>query len=177
MKGLSEAQLAQHAGTQEIVLSFWSDETSECTELETTGERNGFCFRKWRSLAQTSHVSWAHGNFSELNGIIDLRNCCTILVEIKSKFQNTHILMNMNHTLSFCSCFWCANLKMCLDYQASLLSMQLGYKRNLISQTQKETVLSKKAQLEFEKWHMNHKIVLNFCPHSFLSWNCWNPGW
>lgn len=46
MKGLSEAQLAQHAGTQEIVLSFWSDETSECTELETTGERNGFCFRK-----------------------------------------------------------------------------------------------------------------------------------
>lgn len=146
MKGLSEAQLAQHSGAQETVLSCWSDETSEYTELETARERKGSCFRKWRSQALSSHVNWAHGNFSELNGIIDLRSCCTILVEVKSKFQKTHIL-NMNHTLTFCLCFWCTNLKMCLNYQVSLLSMQLGYKRDLISQTQKETVLSKKTQL------------------------------
>lgn len=46
MKGLSEAQLAQRSGAQEIVLSRWSDETSEYTELKTTRERKGFCFRK-----------------------------------------------------------------------------------------------------------------------------------
>lgn len=46
MKRLSGAQLTQHAGTPEIVLSCWSDETLEYAELEIPGERNSSSFRK-----------------------------------------------------------------------------------------------------------------------------------
>lgn len=38
------------------------------------------------------------------------------------------------------------------------------------------TIKKGKIQLEFEKWPMNHKIVLNFCLHDSLSWNYCNPG-
>lgn len=160
--GFERAQLAQHAGAQETVLSCWSDETTEYTELEATG--------KWRAFVSGSNdlrlktAMWIELMASSLSLVkLEILRSCTILVEIKSKFQKTHILRTMNHTLHFCSCFWYTNLKMCLNYQVSLLSVQLDYKMNLISQTQKETVLSKETQLEFEKWHINHKVVLNFC--------------
>ena len=139
---------------------------------------------KWRAFVSGSNdlrlktAMWIELMASSLSLVkLEILRSCTILVEIKSKFQKTHILRTMNHTLHFCSCFWYTNLKMCLNYQVSLLSVQLDYKMNLISQTQKETVLSKETQLEFEKWHINHKVVLNFCLRGSLSWNCWNLGW
>ena len=45
-KRLSGAQLTQHAGTTEIVLSCWSDETLEYAELEIPEERKSFLFQE-----------------------------------------------------------------------------------------------------------------------------------
>lgn len=38
--------------------------------------KEGLLFQEVKISGSKQHVNWAHGNFSELNGIIDLRSCC-----------------------------------------------------------------------------------------------------
>lgn len=51
--------------------------------------------------------------------------------------------MNMKYTLSFCSCFWCTNLKMRLSYQVALLSVQLGYRGILFTELKENYAIEK----------------------------------
>ena len=70
-------------------------------------------------------------NCPELNGITDFEELQSYLVEMKSQFRRgSQILMSVNHALISCSCFWCANLRTCLSYQASAQSVWLSFKRN-----------------------------------------------
>lgn len=105
-------------------------------------------------------------------------------------FRKDQALISRAHVLGFYSCFWSANLRMFLNYQAPALSVWFSFKRNWLSWKRTMTLKKTLHLWNCRDKHTNARTIMKFLilwPNSeqclglldfvkvySLSWNCCN---